>query len=598
MGDPGTDKDVETDQALVEGARAGDRQAMVAIYDRWADRLYNHCFYLRLRHEDQARDLTQQTFVTAIRALDQLHEPARLGGWLFAIAHFEASRMAPARAAWDPAAEADTDAEAEAESVAVPLAGTAVDAELRREVWRLDWRAAAGLADIDRELLNLSHREGFRPSELGEITNLAPGAVRQRLGRVQEKLERMLGALLVARLGGAPGGPGCAQLEALLRGWDGGFTMEVRQRVSRHIDRCEACTARRRMLVTPEVLLPPLVPSPWHLRDRILSRLQLAVAGGRLPARPAHAPRPRPAAARRRLLPWVQSHVKALVLAALLLLFVWLGGWLALRGAPSPFLPGSPSGQAGGTRSSARGGATTGPGPAPLAAPPTTSSGPGGGADGTGSGGAAAAGTPPPLPGAAAPGGTPTTGAGPPTTQTASSTVGGRPGTTGPTGSTGPTPSSTRGRPTTTQAPPRSTLAASTTSTSIATTTTTTASTTTTTITVAPVLSLTITGTGAVAASDGAGNRVGSCGNQFDDTTTYCPWTVTPGTTLTLDAKPTPGRVPVWSGACAGNAGDTCTLTMNGDLDTAVAFTDPAATTTTAAALISASTPEISRKEI
>src|SRR6266487_7070199 len=82
MGDPGTDKDVETDQALVEAARAGDRQAMVAIYDRWADRLYNHCFYLRLRHEDQARDLTQQTFVTAIRALDQLHEPARLGGWL------------------------------------------------------------------------------------------------------------------------------------------------------------------------------------------------------------------------------------------------------------------------------------------------------------------------------------------------------------------------------------------------------------------------------------------------------------------------------------------------------------------------------------
>src|SRR6266702_3632403 len=148
MGDPGTDKDVETDQALVEAARAGDRQAMVAIYDRWADRLYNHCFYLRLRHEDQARDLTQQTFVTAIRALDQLHEPARLGGWLFAIAHFEASRMAPARAAWDPAAEADTDAEAEAESVAVPLTGTAVDAELRREVWRLDWRGGAWRAGV------------------------------------------------------------------------------------------------------------------------------------------------------------------------------------------------------------------------------------------------------------------------------------------------------------------------------------------------------------------------------------------------------------------------------------------------------------------
>jgi DNA-directed RNA polymerase specialized sigma24 family protein len=423
MGDTGGG--TVSDRELVEAAGAGDRQALVAVYERWADPLYNHCFYLRLRREDEARDLTQRSLVIAVRTLGQLREPERFAGWLFAVAHHEAGRMMPAHAAWEPGpgpgpgpgadpddadSEAEAVAEVEALGRAATPAGMVMDAELRWELWQLVWRAAAGLAQVDRELLNLSYREGFRPPGLGLITGLEPPLVRRRLARVQEQLERTLGALLVARLAGQGGADGggdaggqplggqlgapCAQLAALLAHWDGRFTGEVRQGVSRHLDRCETCTARRRLLVTPEVLLPPPVPVPWHARDRILSRLRLAAAGGGVsvpagpapapavpggrprhdrraargwsppPAPPGPSPAPAPppaasvppvaatrAAARlpgprpagpgrpRRLVRWLRGHAKVVVLAVLLVLMVWLGGWLALRGQPSPFAP-------------------------------------------------------------------------------------------------------------------------------------------------------------------------------------------------------------------------------------------------------------------
>lgn len=391
MGDTASGSATIPDRELVERARSGDRLALADLAGRWADRLYNHCHYLRLGREDEARDLTVQSLATAARSLGQLREPGRFGGWLFAVAHREAQRMPPPWAPWQPGAAGA--AEEQAAPGGLP-AGVAADAQLRREVWRQGWRAAAALAQVDRELLNLSHREGFRPAELAMITGLDPALVREHLARAQAQLERALGTLLVAYLAGradAPGAP-CAELAALLdeQGWDGRFSGAIRQGVSRHADRCETCGARRRLLVTPELLLPPPVPLPWHLRDLLLSRVQLAASGvtvppavapvaaarTRLRARPStprlHPPTPlpppapptqapppapapppasdlpRPLGAGRRVLRWLRGHAKAVVLALLLVLFVWLGGWLALHGQPRPFTPegtGSPAGQ-------------------------------------------------------------------------------------------------------------------------------------------------------------------------------------------------------------------------------------------------------------
>ena len=79
------------DAALVAAARRGDQAAWGTIYDRYADRLHDHCWSI-LRDEHEAADALHDAFVNAARALPQLRDPSRLRPWLYAIARNEAFR--------------------------------------------------------------------------------------------------------------------------------------------------------------------------------------------------------------------------------------------------------------------------------------------------------------------------------------------------------------------------------------------------------------------------------------------------------------------------------------------------------------------------
>ena len=65
------------DAALVEAARGGDGTAWAGIYDRYADKLHDHCHRI-LRDRDEAADALHDAFIAAARNLHQLRDPARL----------------------------------------------------------------------------------------------------------------------------------------------------------------------------------------------------------------------------------------------------------------------------------------------------------------------------------------------------------------------------------------------------------------------------------------------------------------------------------------------------------------------------------------
>jgi RNA polymerase sigma factor (sigma-70 family) len=77
------------DAELAVAAAGGNQLAFSAIYDRYADRLYDFCVGM-LRDGDAAADCAQDVFVTAATKLVQLHDPNRLRAWLYAIARHEA----------------------------------------------------------------------------------------------------------------------------------------------------------------------------------------------------------------------------------------------------------------------------------------------------------------------------------------------------------------------------------------------------------------------------------------------------------------------------------------------------------------------------
>jgi RNA polymerase sigma factor (sigma-70 family) len=253
------------DVAWVRAAVAGDRGAFAAIYDRYADRLFDFCMGT-LRDRDGAADCVQDTFVTAASRLSQLRDPERLGSWLYAIARNEALARIRAR-------------RREAPSEVLPeRASTEPGPEMlaaRTELADLISEACGGLSDRDRAVYELAYRQGLDGLELAEALGVSHTNANTLVGRLRDNVERSLGALLVCRAAKADP-TGCSELAALTEHWDGRFTVLMRKRVARHIDGCAVCERDRRRRVNPAALLgsaPLVLRAPAWLRSHTLAQL-------------------------------------------------------------------------------------------------------------------------------------------------------------------------------------------------------------------------------------------------------------------------------------------------------------------------------------
>jgi RNA polymerase sigma factor (sigma-70 family) len=250
------------DASLVAAARSGDDTAWAAIYDRYADKLHDHCHRI-LRDRDEAADALHDAFLAAARNLHQLREPDRLRPWLYSICRHTSLRRLKARDRVDLTDQVDDMSAPEGD----------LDRGVRAaELSELVWAAAAGLNGRDQALLDLNLRQGLEGQDLADAmgTNLNNSYV--MLSRLRDQVERSLGALLVARLGRED----CEELSALLADWDGTFSPLIRKRVARHVDGCEICSAKRKAVASPLALLAaaPLVPAPALLKARVISSIR------------------------------------------------------------------------------------------------------------------------------------------------------------------------------------------------------------------------------------------------------------------------------------------------------------------------------------
>jgi RNA polymerase sigma factor (sigma-70 family) len=234
------------DAELVAGLVRHDPAAVAEVYDRYAERLLGFCTGM-LRDHHEAADALHDTILVAAERIGQLRDPERLRPWLYAIARTQClarlrkrERTAlsedPTELAGGRAMSADTTPE-----------GDGARAAEGGEAAELVWAAAEGLDEGDRVLLELHLRQGLDGSELAAAAGVKPGQISMVTGRMRERLERALGALLVARHGRRD----CDELDGILRDWDGRLTVLMRKRVARHVDRCAVCDDRRSGLVAP-----------------------------------------------------------------------------------------------------------------------------------------------------------------------------------------------------------------------------------------------------------------------------------------------------------------------------------------------------------
>lgn len=258
------------DPVLARAAAQGDRAALAMIFDRYAAKLLGFCTSV-LGNREEAADALQDTFVVAAQRLGQLRDPERLRPWLYAVARHEALARVNRRKREEPMDELPD---------AVSLGSEPDVPAQRSELATLLADAAAGLNDRDRAVLDLNVRQDLDGQDLADALGVPLAHAHTLVSRMRTQVERSLGALLVARQGSRD----CASLQQILQGWDGRFTPLLRKRVARHVEGCDVCDTRRRMLVSPLTLLAavPVVPVPLVVREHVLT-----AAGHALPGRAA-----------------------------------------------------------------------------------------------------------------------------------------------------------------------------------------------------------------------------------------------------------------------------------------------------------------------
>ena len=250
-----------TDAELATAVAAGDREALAAVFDRYAPRLL--AFSQSMLHSRvDAEDCLQDIFILTATRASGLREPDRLRSWLFSIARHECLRRLDRRKR-----EVLVDEIPDRASFAPDRPA---DAALDQELAALLSDAIGGLAERDRLVLDLADRQGLGTDEVAAALAMSPASAYKLLTRARATARRSIGALLVARTGRR----NCPELDALLGSWNGAMTPLLRKRVARHIEDCAKCQEQERRVASPAALLGTgtafALPVPFGLRSQIL----------------------------------------------------------------------------------------------------------------------------------------------------------------------------------------------------------------------------------------------------------------------------------------------------------------------------------------
>ena len=171
------------EQELVDGLHSDDPGALAALFDRYADRIYNHCFR-QLGDWTEAEDATSSVFleVWRHRRRVRLHDGSALP-WLYGVATNVCRNTGRARRRYlravarlpRPAAEAD-----HAQDVTDRLGS---EARMRAVLEQIE-----ALPAHERDVLALVAWAGLSYEQAAAALDLPVGTVRSRLSRARARL--------------------------------------------------------------------------------------------------------------------------------------------------------------------------------------------------------------------------------------------------------------------------------------------------------------------------------------------------------------------------------------------------------------------------
>lgn len=180
-----------SDEVLVEEFQRGDPYAFDVLIGRW-DRKIQGAIYRIMGPEEDARDLCQETFLKAYRALGTFKKEARFSSWLYQIA-LNVCRDRLRRRKSRPQVSLDELMEA-GEVAPFGRGPSPLDLIEARDLSRAVAAAVESLPQEQREVVVLKEYQGLTFLEIAQALDVPISTVKTRLyrglGQLRVRLER------------------------------------------------------------------------------------------------------------------------------------------------------------------------------------------------------------------------------------------------------------------------------------------------------------------------------------------------------------------------------------------------------------------------
>jgi RNA polymerase sigma-70 factor, ECF subfamily len=185
-----------TDQQVVELARKGREPAYRELIGRYQRPVFS-LIYRMVRDREKAEDLTQETFIKVLNAIERYDPSFKFSSWIFKIAHNTSldhlRKKEPETLSLQGSPHARTDAEIEASTI-TPESDDENPEEYtsNRELGSEIDRAIGRLRPEYRTAIVLCHIEGRPYEEIAEIMNVPLGTVKTYIHRARNDLKKQL----------------------------------------------------------------------------------------------------------------------------------------------------------------------------------------------------------------------------------------------------------------------------------------------------------------------------------------------------------------------------------------------------------------------
>ncbi|MDA0978788.1 MAG: RNA polymerase sigma factor RpoE [Proteobacteria bacterium] len=185
----------QTDQQLVERVQRGDKRAFDLLVLKYQHKIVG-LVGRYIRDSDEVKDVTQEAFIKAYRALPRFRGESAFYTWLYRIAINTAKNYLVSRSRRPPDTDIDvSDGEFQTESAVLRDDDTPEDSMATDQLEKVIFQSIDELPEELKVAVTLREFEGLSYEEIAEVMDCPVGTVRSRIFRAREAIEKSIAGI-------------------------------------------------------------------------------------------------------------------------------------------------------------------------------------------------------------------------------------------------------------------------------------------------------------------------------------------------------------------------------------------------------------------